>query len=102
MVGPVTSASMEYKHLKLSSGSKEWIQYCSNKMGRIAKGVRQHMLMGSNTIHFINPYDKPTNRSATYLRIMCEKKPHKEEKFRVRITVGVIALITKASLPLPL
>ena len=46
------------------------------------------MLTGSNTILFIHPSDKPTNRSATYLRIVCVKKPHKEEKFRVRFTVG--------------
>ena len=88
MVDPVTGTSMEYNHLKLSSESKEWIQGCSNEMGRLAKGVRPHMRTRSNTMHFIHPSDKPTNRSATYLKIVCEKKPHKEEKFRVRFTVG--------------
>ena len=52
------------------------------------RGSPTHAITGSITIHFIHPSDKPTNRSATYLRIVCVKKPHKEEKFRVRFTGG--------------
>ena len=44
MVNSVTGASMEYKYLKLSSESKEWIQCCSNEMVRLANGVRPNML----------------------------------------------------------
>ena len=57
-------------------------------MGRLAQGVRPHMLTGTNTIHFTHPSDKPTDRKATYLKIVAELKPHKAEKHRVRFTVG--------------
>ena len=57
-------------------------------MGRLAQGVRPHMLTGTNTIHFIHPSNKPTNRKATYLKIVAELKPHKAGKHRVRFTVG--------------
>ena len=57
-------------------------------MGRLAQGVRPHILTGTNTIHFIHPSDKPTDRKATYLKIVAELKPHKAGKHRVRFTVG--------------
>ena len=88
VVDPDTGASLEYKDLKLGEDSQQWLQGCSNEMGRLAQGVRPHMLTGTNTIHFIHPSDKPTDRKATYLKIVAELKPHKAGKYRVRFTVG--------------
>ena len=88
IVDPDTGASLEYKDLKLGENSQHWLQGCSNEMGRLAQGVRSHMLTGTNTIHFIHSFDKPTDRKATYLKIVAELKPHKAEKHRVRFTVG--------------
>ena len=46
------------------------------------------MLTGSNTIHFIHPLQMPSDRRATYLRLVAELKSNKSEKHRVRSTVG--------------
>ena len=57
-------------------------------MGRLAQGVRPHILTGTHTIHFTHPSDKPTDRKAIYLKIVVELKPHKVGNHRVRFTVG--------------
>ena len=46
------------------------------------------MMIGLNTIYFINPSQKSSNRAATYLRIVAYYRPQKEVSFRVRFTVG--------------
>jgi hypothetical protein len=46
------------------------------------------MPTGSKTIHFIHQSAMLKERRATYLRIVASLKPHKEEKHRVRFTVG--------------
>ena len=88
VVDKVTGEALEYSALKLGIDSKKWIQGCSNEMGRLASGVLPHMKSGSQTIHFIHPSEKPSDRRATYLRIVAELKPHKVETHRVRFTVG--------------
>ena len=54
-------------------------------MERLACGVLPYMKSGSQRIH---PSEKPSDRRATYLRIVTELKPHKVETHRVRFTVG--------------
>ena len=46
------------------------------------------MLTGSNTVHFIHPSAKSADRTATYCKIVAELKPHKKEKYRVRLMAG--------------
>ena len=46
------------------------------------------MMTGSNTIHFIPPSQKLADRTATYLRVVANPRPRKEDPFRVRFTVG--------------
>ena len=87
-VDKVTGEALEYSALKLGAESKKLIQSCSNEMGRLASDVLPHMKLGSKTIHFIHPSEKPSDRRATYLRIVAELKPHEAETYRVRFTVG--------------
>ena len=54
-------------------------------MERLACGVLPYMKSGSQRIH---PSEKPSDRRATYLRIVAELKPHEAETYRVRFTVG--------------
>ena len=84
-----------YSALKIGSESKKWIQGCSNEIGRLASGVLPRTKSGSKMIHFIHPSKKPTDRRATYLRIIVELKPHKVETYRVRFTVGGLESITR-------
>ena len=46
------------------------------------------MLTGSNTIHLIHPSAKPVDRQASYCKIVATIKPHKAEKYRIRLIVG--------------
>lgn len=46
------------------------------------------MPTGTNTIHFINHSELPVGRKPTYLRVVAEYKPNKEEKHRIRFTCG--------------
>ena len=78
---------MEYKDLKSKPQAKEQIRSCSNELGQLAQDGKTRILTGSNTIHFIHPWEKPTPRQATYLRIISELEPYKEGKYRVRFTV---------------
>ena len=55
---------------------------------RLAQGIEPHMKTGSNTMHFINHWEKPADRNATYLRVVAEIKEHKKERCRIRFTVG--------------
>jgi hypothetical protein len=45
-------------------------------------------IKGTNTIKFIPRSEVPPDRKTTYIRVVCELKPHKAEKERTRVTVG--------------
>ena len=47
------------------------------------RGIR-----GTSTIQFIHRRQVPKDRDVTYATFVCDHKPLKEEKHRVRITVG--------------
>ena len=79
---------MEYPQLKLGKEAKAWIKSCSNEIGRLARGVHPQMMTRSNTLHFIHPTQKPTDRVATYLRIVSSFRPKKEDPYRICFTVG--------------
>ena len=43
---------------------------------------------GNSTIFFIHPRNIPTHKKVTYGRLVVDIRPLKEEKYRIRITVG--------------
>ena len=43
---------------------------------------------GTNTIFFISKSKVPSGRTVTYGSLVSTIRPHKEEKFRTRVTVG--------------
>jgi hypothetical protein len=58
----------------------------SNKFGRICQGIRDKA--GTNTAFFFDLPSIPKDRKITYSKLVCEFKPNKTEKHRVRLTVG--------------
>ena len=88
VIDPETGAALEYRHLRVGPNAKEWLQGASNEIGRLAQGLEPNMKTGSNTMHFIHHWEKPADRKATYLRVVAEIKAHKEERCRIRFTVG--------------
>jgi hypothetical protein len=58
----------------------------SNELGRICQGIRD--IAGPNTAFFIELTSIPKDRKITYGKVVCDFKPNKNEKHRVRMMVG--------------
>jgi hypothetical protein len=55
-------------------------------VGRLFQGI--HDIQGTNTCFFVELRNSPKYRQITYGKIVCDFKPHKKGKERVRLTVG--------------
>ena len=63
-----------------------WSRALSNKLGRLAQGVRD--IKGNNAVDFIPFLQVPSDRIVTYANMVCDIRPLKSDKFWVRLTVG--------------
>jgi hypothetical protein len=87
IVHPVTGKEMEYMALmKDPSLQPLWKRGFGNEVGRLFQGIRD--IPGTNTCFFVDLTHIPKDRQITYGKIVCDYKPHKTEKERVRLTVG--------------
>jgi hypothetical protein len=86
VIHPVTGKEMEYTALiKDPSLQPLWTRGFGNKCGRLFQGI--HDIPGTNTCFVIQFKNIPNDRRITYGKIVCDYKPHKKEKERVRLTV---------------
>ena len=65
---------------------KTWRESVSNEIGRMAQGIRN--VKGNNVLVFIPRHEVPANKKVTYGNMICDFRPLKLEKYRVRLTVG--------------
>ena len=74
---------------KLVNGTDKhiWIKSLSMELGRLAQG-NIHGVTSTDTIDFILKQDVPLNEKVTYASCVCDHRPLKPEKYRVRIVVG--------------
>jgi hypothetical protein len=87
VIHPVTGKEMEYSALMKDPGLHPlWTQGFGNECGGLFKGIRD--IPGTDTCFFIKLTNIPNDRNITYGKIVCDYKPHKKEKERVRLTVG--------------
>ena len=63
-----------------------WETALSNELGRLAQGINN--IKGNDCIDFIRRADIPKLKKNTYTNIVCDHRPLKSEKYRVRLTVG--------------
>jgi hypothetical protein len=78
---------MEYIALMKDSHLQPlWTRGFSNECGRLFQGIRD--IPGTDMCFLIKLTNIPTDRHITYGKIVCDYKPHKKEKERVRLTVG--------------
>jgi hypothetical protein len=78
---------MEYSALMKDSRLKPlWTRDFGNECGRLFQGIRD--IPGTDTCFFTTLKDTPKDRKITYGKIVCDYKPHKQEKEHVRLTVG--------------
>lgn len=85
---PKTGNALEYKHLLQTKDAEVWQQSYANELARLANGLPQCNIQGTNTISFIPHTQVPPNKRVTYGRLVVNLKPHKTETHRTRLTVG--------------
>jgi hypothetical protein len=87
VIHPVTGNVIEYSALMKDPGLQPlWTRGFGNECGRLFQAIRD--IPGTDTCFFIELKKIPNDRKITYGKIVCNYKPHKKEKERVRLTVG--------------
>jgi hypothetical protein len=86
VIHPVTGKEMEYSALMKDLRLQPlWTRGFGNECGRLFQGIQD--IPGTDTCFFIELKNIPNDRKITYSKIVCDYKPHKKEKERVRLTV---------------
>ena len=86
-----TKTYLNYRQLISHPKYKQtWNKSAANEFGRLAQGLKDGRVKGTNTIKFIKKDQVPTNRKkdVTYGSFNCDYRPGKEEEERTRLTVG--------------
>jgi hypothetical protein len=87
VIHPVTGKEMEYSALMKDPRLQPLCtRGFGNECGLVFQGIRD--IPGADTCFFIELKNIPKYRKITYGKIVCDHKPHKQEKERVRLTVG--------------
>jgi hypothetical protein len=87
VIHPITGKEMEYSALMKDPRIQPlWTQGFGNECGRLFQGIQD--IPGTDTCFFIKLRNIPKDRKITYGKIVCDYKPHKQEKECVRLTVG--------------
>jgi hypothetical protein len=87
VIHPITGKEMEYMALMKDPCLQPLCKRgFGNECGRLFQGIRD--IPGTDTCFFIKLSNVPKDRYITYGKIVCDYKPHKKEKERVRLAVG--------------
>jgi hypothetical protein len=84
---PASGREMQYKDIMQhpTLGPKYKTGF-GNELGRLCRGIRD--IQGTNTCFFVELSNIPKDRKITYGKLVCDHKPNKAEKERVKLTVG--------------
>jgi hypothetical protein len=86
-----TGEYLNYRQLMRSTKHREiWSKSAANEFGRLAQGLKDGRVKGTNTIKFIRKNQIPHDRrkDVTYGSFSCDMKPNKTEIHRTRLTAG--------------
>ena len=72
---------------KLIQRDKTWQTSLSNELGRVMQGIGNR-ITGTDTMEFVKKHEIPTHKKITYANFVCDYRPLKAEKHRVRMTIG--------------
>ena len=64
-----------------------WRKSISNELGRLSDGIPGRV-RGTKAVKWIYKNQVPKNKKVTYANMVCDYRPLKEEKYRVRLTIG--------------
>jgi hypothetical protein len=86
VIHPITGKEMKYMALMKDPRLQPlWKRGLCNECGCLFQGIQD--IPGTDTCFFIKLTNIPNDRKITYGKIVCDYKPHKKEKERVRLTV---------------
>ena len=71
----------------LMEKSDVWKTSLANELGRVMQGVGGRII-GTDTMEFVQQNTIPRNKKVTYANFVCDLRPLKAEKHRVRMTIG--------------
>ena len=89
-----TGHKIAYRQLIKGADKDLWTASAANEFGRLLQGIGQntrkpeHCVQGTDTMRIIHREEVPESAKVTYANFVCDYKPHKEEKYRTRLTVG--------------
>jgi hypothetical protein len=87
VIHPITGKEMEYIALMKDPRLQPlWTRGFGNECGWLFQGIRD--IPGTDICFFIKLTNIMKDRKITYSKIVCNNKPHKKEKDRVRLTMG--------------
>jgi hypothetical protein len=87
VIHPVIGKETEYSALMKDPHLQSiWTLGFGNECRRLFQGIRD--IPVTDTCFFIKLINIPNDRKITYGKIVCDYKPHKKKKERVRLTVG--------------
>jgi hypothetical protein len=87
VIYPITGKEMDYSALMKDPHLQPlWTRGFGNECGRLFQGIKD--IPGTDTFFFATLKNIPKDRKITYGKIVCDYKPHKQEKERVRLTIG--------------
>jgi hypothetical protein len=79
VIHPITGKEMEYSALMKDPRLQPlWTRGFGNECRRLFQGIQD--IPGTNTCFFIEVKNIPNDRKITYGKIVCDYKPHKQEK----------------------
>ena len=89
-----TGRWLEYRHLiEHPKFQDDWLKSGANEFYRLFKGSKTKLdgtqrIKGTHTLFWINKEQVLKNRTATYARVVVDKRPEKEEVNQTQITAG--------------
>jgi hypothetical protein len=87
VIHPVTGKEMQYKYIMKDPDLRPLFEIgLSTELSGICQEIRD--VAGTNTAFFVDLTSIQKNRKSTYGKLVCDFKPNKTEKHRVRLTVG--------------
>jgi hypothetical protein len=87
VIYPITGKEMEYSALMKDPRLQPlWTRGFGNECGRLFQGIRD--IPRTYICFFTTLKNIPKDRNITYSKVVCDYKPHKQEKERVWLTVG--------------
>jgi len=69
-----------------------WAKDLENELGCLSDGIPNELL-GTKTIQFVFKHEVPKEKKVTYANMVCDHRPLKTEKYRMRLTIGGDKLI---------